>query len=112
MQTRSGERSTPIRDGAVRAHPAWRAIRAHLEALKDDLFARIRAYPTPITACDDQFNWLLERRDQVTGELARLDAAIERSATERDVNAAVEAFLRASPCIDADAARHLAHPEA
>jgi hypothetical protein len=111
MEAHSDERSAPVRDGAGQTHPAWTAIRTHLEALKGDLFARISAYPPPITACDDQFSYLLEQRDAVAGELSRLDAALARSArecaTERDVDVAVEAFLRTSPCIDADAARRL-----
>ena len=32
---------------------------------------RIRNYPQPITACDEQFNWLLDERARVTAELAR-----------------------------------------
>jgi hypothetical protein len=107
METRSEERSAPARNGARRTHPAWKAIQAYLEAHKRDLLTRIHAYPPPITACDDQFNWLLERRDAVAGELARLDATVERGAAEREVDVAVDAFLRTSPCIDADATRRL-----
>jgi len=86
------------------AEPVWTAIRGHLEDLKRPIDEAIRAYPPPIPACDAQYNYLLEQRDRIGGELRRLDA-VRRSATgSRDPRAAAEGFIGSSPCIDAAAA--------
>ena len=50
------------------------AARARLEAERKRIQAEISAYPAPIAGCDEQFNYLLERRSQVRRELARLVA--------------------------------------
>jgi hypothetical protein len=70
----------------------WRSLRRTLEALATDVTAEIVAYPRPITACDAQFNHLLELRRLVPQELQRLDAAAG------DPGFSVEEFLRTSPC--------------
>lgn len=47
---------------------------AACEALRDRLAAlaaEIRHYPTPIAGCDDQFNYLCEKRDVLAREVAR-----------------------------------------
>ena len=89
------------------AERAWAAIRAELEARKEHIVEAIRAYPAPIPACDLQFNTLLAERDQVAAELERLDAVRGESAARGATRAAVEAFLLASGCIDAEAGRRL-----
>jgi hypothetical protein len=43
-----------------------------LQARKRQLYEEIGGYPTPITACDQQFNYLLEQQANVAGTLARL----------------------------------------
>ncbi|MYC96169.1 MAG: hypothetical protein F4X14_14495 [Caldilineaceae bacterium SB0661_bin_32] len=48
------------------------AARERLEAERKRIQAEISSYPTPIAGCDEQFNYLLERRSQVRRELARL----------------------------------------
>ena len=45
--------------------------RLALERERDQIFERIRSYPSPITACDEQFDYLLEERDRIVSELAR-----------------------------------------
>ncbi len=45
---------------------------AHLEQARRAVCAEIRAYPTPIAGCDQQFNYLLERQAATSAELARL----------------------------------------
>ena len=52
---------------------------AELEAEKQRLYDEIRGYPTPITACDQQFNWLLEQQTRVTAELHRLRGSVPGS---------------------------------
>jgi len=70
----------------------WEAIRRDLEALATSVAADIRAYPRPITACDAQFNHLLELRRLVPLELQRLEAAAQASGMT------AEEFIGSSPC--------------
>jgi hypothetical protein len=70
----------------------WQSLRRDLEALAASVTAEIVAYPRPITACDAQFNHLLELRRLVPQEMQRLEAAAG------DPRFTVEEFLRTSPC--------------
>jgi hypothetical protein len=81
------------------AHSPWTELEDHLENARRSVLAEIRNYPPPIAACDQQFNYLLEQRDRIAGELSRL-ASIRRSnsATESDVGALI-GFINASDCI-------------
>jgi hypothetical protein len=70
----------------------WDSLRRRLEALAADVATEIRAYPRPITACDAQFNHLLELRRLLPLEVQRLAAmAVDPLST-------IDAFLRSSPC--------------
>ena len=53
----------------------WIALWARLERMQEAVAAEIRAYPSPIPACDAQYNHLLERRQALSAALARLEAA-------------------------------------
>ena len=70
----------------------WESLRRDLEALATSVAADIRAYPRPITACDAQFNHLLELRRLVPLELQRLEAAAQASGMT------AEEFIGSSPC--------------
>ena len=70
----------------------WSALRAALDSLRQSVGEEIRAYPAPITACDAQFNRLLELRRMLPEEIERASAAGD------DAGASLEAFLRDSPC--------------
>ena len=50
----------------------WQDLRHQLEARRQQVIQDIRNYPPPIPACDAQFNYLLEQRDALHGELNRL----------------------------------------
>jgi hypothetical protein len=82
---------------------AWDTIRACLRSERDRILEEIRAYPTPIPRCDQQFNYLLERREGLFQELARLDDA-ERSSVAEDVAARIEEFIDSMHYLD-DGAR-------
>ena len=73
--------------------PEWDWLRLGLEALAGSVAAEIRAYPRPITACDAQFNHLLELRRLVPLELQRLEAAA------KSPGMTVEGFIGSSPCV-------------
>ena len=49
-----------------------KTLRSQLQAEKERIQQEISSYPTPIAGCDQQFNYLLERRTQIRRELARL----------------------------------------
>ena len=76
----------------MRAEPDWATLRRTLQSLTHEVGEEIRAYPAPITACDAQFNHLLELRRLLPQELMRLEASAG------DPGASVEEFIRSSPC--------------
>jgi hypothetical protein len=78
-------------DGTRPYTALWDAMRAHLEAERRAVMREIRTYPQPIAGCDAQIPVLWERRDAISAELARLDAAARNPSPE-----AVDAFLAAS----------------
>jgi chorismate mutase len=80
----------------------WDLVKACLESEREQVRAEIRAYPTPIPRCDAQFNHLIEKRERLFQELARLDAA-RSSEVPHDDAARVEAFIDSSGCLDDDA---------
>lgn len=84
---------------------AWNKIRAHLETERDRIYEEIRSYPTPIAACDQQFNYLLEKHTGVLRELAQLDEAAGASLTVEDPIEAIDKFIRSSRYVDVDAQR-------
>ncbi len=51
---------------------AFRAARARLEGERRRIQEEIGRYPAPVAGCDEQFNYLLERRTEVGRALARL----------------------------------------
>ncbi|MEE8556569.1 MAG: hypothetical protein V3T14_01640 [Myxococcota bacterium] len=53
---------------------------AALEEERDRILEQIRAYPPPIPACDEHFNHLLERRDQIERDLARRERSVRARA--------------------------------
>jgi len=85
----------------------WARIQAHLEHAKRQVYAQIESYPSPITGCDQQFDRLMEQRDALSRELARLAAARDAAGSGPAAAAAAEAFLATSPVIDAEARRAL-----
>jgi hypothetical protein len=57
---------------------AWTRLRDHLQSLTSAIQDEIRNYPTPIAGCDQQFNYLLEKRDQLIEQTSRINEAISR----------------------------------
>jgi hypothetical protein len=80
----------------------WEIVKACLESERARVHAEIRAYPTPIPRCDAQFNHLIESRERLLHELARLDAA-RSSAVANNGAARVEEFIDSSGCLDDNA---------
>jgi hypothetical protein len=91
------------REKAVPLESVWLRIRDHLENRRDRISEEIKSYPTPIPACDVQFNYLLEQRAGVAQELNRLAAVHKEHMPGRDENEAIDEFIEKSDFIDEDA---------
>jgi hypothetical protein len=81
----------------------WEQIRTRLEGARSRIYEEIRNYPRPIPACDQQFNYLLEERARVCGELDRVDEVLREGLWRSDPVQRIEAFLQSSGCIDSGA---------
>jgi hypothetical protein len=86
-----------------RVGATWEGIRAQLESERQRTLEEIRAYPTPIPRCDQQFNLLIERRERLFQELARLDDIARSSAFATDGASRLEEFIDSCGCLDEDA---------
>src|SRR5205085_5447909 len=75
-------------------------VRSHLERARRRISQEIREYPTPITACDAQFNHLLEEQAGVSEELRRVREAVERGCQDTSTIGLLAEFARASRYLD------------
>ncbi len=85
MGTDRGKATSPIQ-----------MIEGYLQAEKSQINDEIRSYPSPIPACDAQFNYLLEKRNLVAEELARLHAIGEEARSNARQTDALGDFVAAS----------------
>ena len=69
----------------------WDQVQLEIEGLLAETAAEIRAYPSPIPACDAQFNYLLDLRRGPPEELRRLETL------RRDDTRKVADFMTSSP---------------
>jgi len=77
----------------------WTRIREHLENERHRINEEIRNYPTPIPACDAQFNYLLEERVQIPEELKQLEALAREDLTPDELLKRVDEFIASSKYI-------------
>jgi len=82
-------------------------IASCLEVQKQRLFEEIRHYPSPITACDQQFNYLLEQQTQVAGELQRLRGLFHELPADGSALRLIAEFVRSSSCFDDEAKQRI-----
>ena len=68
---------------------ARKKLEVQLEAERRRINEEIWNYPRPIAACDLQFNYLVEERARLTGELRRMQEAFQK-ACETDPDRAVK----------------------
>jgi hypothetical protein len=80
----------------------WNTIRAQLEAEKARVYEALVNYPSPIAACDQQFNYLLEERTRISWELDRLNEAIGAGLTAEDSLKRIDEFIQSSGYVDAE----------
>ena len=79
---------------------AYHNIRTDLENERRRVQQEIVTYPSPITACDQQFNYLLEERSRISQELTCLHEAFEEGQQSDDPVKLLDEFVRSSGCLD------------
>jgi hypothetical protein len=72
---------------------AWAMIHRHLQQECRRVHREIRDYPAPIPACDAQFNYLLEEREALSSELAKVKELMKQDADSGDARNSIDAFL-------------------
>jgi hypothetical protein len=75
---------------------AWARIQQHLEKELHRVRDEIWSYPAPIPACDAQYNFLLEEREGLSSELARVRDYVNEDSDSENARSSVDAFLRVS----------------
>jgi hypothetical protein len=86
----------------MRAAPVnapWETIQSRLEEQMRRVQDEIRNYPAPIPACDAQFNHLLEERDALSSELARVRGSMREESEPEIARGSIDAFLNDSTCL-------------
>jgi D-alanyl-D-alanine dipeptidase len=89
---------------------AWSRLRDHLESERQRIQREIGRYPRPVTACDAQFNYLLEQRSLLGQETLRLEKALTDPAAGSVPMRALHEFIETSACLDEEAKRRLRDP--
>ncbi len=92
---------------AASIESAWREIKVELEGAKNRIYEQIRSYPPPITACDEQFEYLLEQRQEISRELERMHEASAAGPSDREAAARIDEFIRSSNFIGQEARRRI-----
>lgn len=85
----------------------WKKIREHLENERHRVNEEIRNYPSPIPACDAQFNYLLEERERIAQELKRLEALALEGLTRRAELERIGEFIASSDYIKGEAEQRI-----
>jgi len=80
----------------------WHDIHNLLESQRAQTIDAIRNYPPPIPACDAQFNYLLEKRDQLSVELNRLQTMCQTDGGEKHSTQDLVEFMANSKVINDD----------
>ena len=86
---------------------AWHEIHDNLQTCKVLINDEIGRYPAPIAGCDQQFNYLLEKRRLILDELKQLSITEPASLKTNDPAAAIVDFLQASQCIAMETKMHI-----
>ncbi len=86
---------------------AWAMIHQHLQEEIRRVHDEIRNYPAPIPACDAQFNYLLEKREALSAELARVREFMDKDTDSEDARSSIDAFLNFSNYLGDSAKREI-----
>ena len=82
--------------GTATVDSLWMVIHEYLDKEMRRVHDEIRNYPAPIPACDAQFNYLLEERDALSSELARVREHMNESGDTENALSSIDAFLNIS----------------
>jgi hypothetical protein len=80
----------------------WDTIRVHLENKINSLVKEMRNYPTPVSGCDAQFNYLFEQRNKILRELSEINIAYSQNTPHVESIHLMEKFITASGFIDTE----------
>ena len=83
------------------------AFKNQLEKVKVRVNKEIGNYPSPIPACDVQFNYLLEERSKISVALKRVDTLLTKCQTEIVEIESIEQLIKTSNQIDGSMAARL-----
>ena len=79
---------------------ALTALKNQLEKVKIRVNKEIGNYPSPIPACDAQFNYLLEERSKISVTLKRVDNLLTKCQTETIETETIEELIKMSNQVD------------
>ena len=79
---------------------ALTAFKKQLEEAKSQVNKEIGNYPSPIPACDAQFNYLLEERSKISVALKWVDDLLTKCQTETVEIETIEELIKTSNQID------------
>ena len=72
----------------------WDEIRAELAQQKAQVYEQIGNYPTPITGCDQQFNYLLDKQSRILKALARVSEVESQSLIAANPAQVIDDFVQ------------------
>jgi hypothetical protein len=80
----------------------WQQIQQGLEAEKERIVDEIGRYPRPITACDAQFNGLLDDRVSILQELGQVQDILKQGHTASEQLGLLHDFMLSSRYHDSE----------
>jgi hypothetical protein len=88
------ENQTMLKSQTESLQGVWAEIRAELAQQKAQVYEQIGHYPTPITGCDQQFNYLLDKQSRILKALARLSEVEQASRVAADPAQVIDNFVQ------------------
>ena len=107
MQTEDARSESDSRSDSSPVDSILKILIDYLEAKRISSVEEIRAYPSPITGCDAQFNYLLEQRTKLSHELGRLHRIDKGILSDESGMKRLREFIESSDCIHPDMKRQM-----
>ena len=89
-----------VQESEAHSQATFHDLRTSLKEKLDEVKKSILSYPPPIPACDAQFNYLLEQRDDLPRELARLAKLENENLPEAERLEALQCFVQNCPYLE------------
>ena len=100
MQPKNASIESSNRPDSLSLDSILNALIDQLEAKRSRVVDEIRVYPSPIPACDAQFNYLLEQRAKLSQELGQLQQIAKNLPLDENDVKSLQALIESSDCID------------